>query len=456
MPSVNDVAGFPCYEVQFTKNGEINDPADLDGAVKFVADKKITDLFVISHGWNDDMDEARTLYANFFAKVRDVRAGGRVAGLDGRTFGVLSILWPSKRFADRQLTASGAAGVAPDVSDGVIVAHLESLKGMFANPVADKALDDAKSLVPQLKDSATARRQFADKIRSVLPAPDADPGEAAKTFATKDGDTILRDLKGPIVVSPPKGIKPGAAAGLFGDALRGAGNAISGAFHSVGGAIIDAGNGFNAAAERFLNYTTFFIMKDRSGVVGLGGVYQVLANVRAKAPGVKLHLIGHSFGARLVTAATLGPDKAVSIRPNTMTLLQGAFSHNGFAKKYDGKNDGFFRRVVDQKLVAGPVLISHTANDQAVGIAYAYASRISGDTSSAVGDANDDFGGIGRNGAQHMTPTEAVSLDLKPVSGSYTLKSGVLHNLHADVITGHSDICKQEVAYVLLTAVATT
>jgi len=49
--------------------------------------------------------------------------------------------------------------------------------------------------------------------------------------------------------------------------------------------------------------------------------------------------------------------------------------------------------------VAGPILITHTANDKAVGIAYALASRISGQTGAALGDATDVFGGIGRNGA---------------------------------------------------------
>ena len=52
-----------------------------------------------------------------------------------------------------------------------------------------------------------------------------------------------------------------------------------------------------------------------------------------------------------------------------MTLLQGAFSHNGFASKFDGSNDGGFRQVVAQKKVRGPILITHTRNDKAVGIA---------------------------------------------------------------------------------------
>jgi predicted MPP superfamily phosphohydrolase len=457
MPAVNDVAGFPCFEVQFTKSGALIDDDELDRADAFVADRGITDLFVISHGWNNDMREARELYAKFLGKVRDVRAAGHVAGLGGRTIGVLAVLWPSKKFAEQQFIPSGAAGTAPEVTDALVIAHLDSLKGVFDDPRADETLEEAKALVPQLKDRATARREFANKIRAALPKPDADPGEAAHAFVAKDGDTILMLLKDPIVVLPPKGAKHGAAAGLLDDALRGAGNAVGGALRSVGGVLIDAGRSINDAAERFLNYATYYQMKERAGAIGQGGVFQILTHLRTKAPGILLHLIGHSFGGRLMTAAALGPEGAAPIKPETMTLLQAAFSHNAFAKSYDGRNDGFFRRVLENEQLGGPVLITHTANDQAVGIAYAYASRISGDTGAAVGDANDAFGGIGRNGAQHMKPqTEAIFLDLAPVGKHYTLVPGVLHNLRADVIADHGDICKEEVAYVLLTAVAMT
>jgi hypothetical protein len=50
--------------------------------------------------------------------------------------------------------------------------------------------------------------------------------------------------------------------------------------------------------------------------------------------------------------------------------------------------------------VRGPILITRTRNDKAVGIAYPIASRINGVTAAALGDANDKFGGLGCNGTQ--------------------------------------------------------
>ncbi len=138
-----------------------------------------------------------------------------------------------------------------------------------------------------------------------------------------------------------------------------------------------------------------------------------------------------------------------------MTLLQAAFSHNGFAEKFDQTHDGFFRKVVTEHKVSGPIVITCTKNDNAVGVLYPLASLIAGQNASRLGDANDPFGGIGRNGAQ-KTP-EAVDGILETVGSTYHFQTGKLYNLNADAsITGHSDIAKNEVAYALLTAVATT
>jgi hypothetical protein len=168
-----------------------------------------------------------------------------------------------------------------------------------------------------------------------------------------------------------------------------------------------------------------------------------------------LHLIGHSFGGRLVSAAALGTGGIPPLKIETMSLLQAAFSHYGFANNFEGDKDGFFRKVVENKGVSGPILITHTKNDQAVGIAYPIASAIAQDDAAGLGDENDRFGGIGRNGAQ-KTP-EAVSLTLLPVDGTYQFEMGKLHNLLADnFIKDHGDICKPEVAYAILTALVMT
>jgi pimeloyl-ACP methyl ester carboxylesterase len=145
-----------------------------------------------------------------------------------------------------------------------------------------------------------------------------------------------------------------------------------------------------------LNLTTYYKMKGRAGDVGLRGVAQLLDTLATVRPNVRRHLAGHSFGARVVSAA------ATRHKPiHSITLLQGAFSHYGFAAAYDAETrPGFFRSVLDRHHHAGPLLITHTANDRAVGLAYAIASRLANQAGSQLGGPDDRYGGVGRNGAQ--------------------------------------------------------
>ncbi len=134
-----------------------------------------------------------------------------------------------------------------------------------------------------------------------------------------------------------------------------------------------------------------------------------------------------------------------------MSLLQTAFSHNGFSKSMNG----FFRAVVDQQRVKGPILVTYTKNDKAVGLAYPLASRINGDKTSAFGDENDVFGGLGRNGAQQMPSGETVAGRLLTADASYNFKTGKLFNLEASqFVTGHGDVAGKEIAHAVRVAMA--
>ena len=177
-------------------------------------------------------------------------------------------------------------------------------------------------------------------------------------------------------------------------------------FETASGPALDEGgaagigsflDSFKTAALNILNYTTYYEMKTRAGKVGNNGAAPLIDNLAAKVD--RIHLIGHSFGGRLVTAAA---KESTTNKLASLTLLQAAFSHNGFSKILKG----FFRSVVEAKRVSGPILITNTKNDKAVGLAYPIASRINNDTTMAIGDENDKFGGIGRNGAQKMESGE--------------------------------------------------
>ena len=66
-----------------------------------------------------------------------------------------------------------------------------------------------------------------------------------------------------------------------------------------------------------------------------------------------------------------------------------------------------FRTVLQDRRISGPLLVTHTKNDRAVGVAYPLASRIANDAAAALGDENDPYAGLGRNGAQRTPEANA-------------------------------------------------
>jgi pimeloyl-ACP methyl ester carboxylesterase len=194
-------------------------------------------------------------------------------------------------------------------------------------------------------------------------------------------------------------------------------------------------------------------MKERAGIVGAVGLMPLIAKLRNANPNVRIHLVGHSFGGRLVTsAANALPGRTWGQEASSMTLLQAAFSHFGLASNYaqTGLN-GAFQAVVSDPNVAGEIAITFTKADEAVGLAYPLASRLFNQVASAIGDPTDLYGGIGRNGA--LSTPEAVMDQLRPAGHAYTaLPAGRrVRNLLADgIIHDHGDVKGVEVAYVVM------
>jgi hypothetical protein len=440
-----ELAGFPYFEVQFTKKGEPFDCRETAAVLDAVGGGAIGELFAISHGWNNDIGEARSLYCAFFREVRRALDTGRAPQLAGRRIAALGVLWPAKRFADQDLIPGGAASLGGGIGDRAVQRQLDDLKGTFDQP-DEAVLEQAKRLVPDLERSPQAQREFVNLIRSVLPRPQDPTDDASDLFFNLPGDEVLRLLEPPIL----PGGGPGSGGGALGLGLMEEAGAAP-----VGGAagIGDFFSGITAAARRLLNYATYYQMKERAGKIGMRGMHALLRKIKTANPDLRVHLVGHSFGGRLVTAAALGPPESPSVAPASLTLLQSAFSHNGFARNFDGERDGFFREVVEKGKVAGPILITHTKNDRAVGIAYPIASRIARQDASDLGDEDDIFGGIGRNGALH-TP-EAEPGELLDVGGRYVFVPGKLYNLRADAhISGHSDVTGPAVVHAVLSAVS--
>jgi len=424
------------FDVEFRKDGSIHDDSQVSGLLNSL--NGLTDLLMLSHGWNNDKDEAAGLYDGFLRSVQQISDADVVPGAKRRRLGVVRVYWPSKKFADKDLIPGGGAASATKENENSLLHLLDELMkdpillgGHEVDESRRMPLDRAKELLPELS-SPEAQREFVQCLRAILNPDEKHEDDGSTEFFLQEPERLFENFTGPVNLSVVGGgggatSIAGGAAGFYSDLL----------------------DGITAGARRIANFATYYQMKSRAGSVGRNGLGLVLARVRGRKVDLPLHLVGHSFGGRVVTAAasTLETNNAGV----TLTLLQAAFSHNGFAVKFDHKHDGAFRTVLADKRVAGPVLITHTKNDRAVGIAYPLASRIARDVASALGEEKDPYGGIGRNGALRTPEAEGLAGVLKEVGEDYRFERHRVFNLRADnFIKDHGDVTGHQVAYAFL------
>ncbi|MEO7102191.1 MAG: serine-threonine protein kinase, partial [Gemmatimonadaceae bacterium] len=424
-------AGFPHWEVQFDANGGLAVPDTSPDEMAGLAD-----IFVFSHGWNNDATAARSLYERFFTEMRSVCDSN---GIAVATIGTVGILWPSMRWADESppVRAGGAAsttGGPPAVTDRKLV---EDLAQVFTSATQRAALTKLADLLDAKPADVASLNEFQAQMKQLV---------SADTDAAAPEDN-------------------GEANGLFGQNAHTVFQrfaAIAPQRHAGGAA--DIGDVFGSlwnGAKEALRATTYWEMKKRAGIVGSKGLGPWINRVQVKNPSLKVHLIGHSFGARLVSNSLTALSSNAPFSVESVFLLQGAFSHFAFAGKlpFDSSRSGAL--VGMNRRVDGPLCVTHSLKDTAVGTAYPLASITSHDDASAVSDALYRWGAMGHDGAQDSGATEAV---LGPVGTKYSFGIGAFINLDANsIITqggppsgAHSDIVHPEIAWAVLAAARLT
>jgi hypothetical protein len=404
------------------------DPASLTRAVATVTADGITDVLVLAHGWNETPLAALRLYTDLTDQVMTL-AGQRPA--ISQRFAAVGIIWPSLPWADEAHSGGGAAAVA---GDETMLLH-EAIRSGIEDPATRAALQDHAAHL----DTPTGRAAFVATLRSSLPPAEqlSDDDALPSVLHHGDAEELFRAAAG----AAPDAL-PGMPDDLEDDELLGGGAGFHLHLPSLSPREI---------ARQLVNLTSYYTMKDRAGKVGTGAVGQLLTALHAAPSSPVLHLAGHSFGARVVSSAAT----ATHVPVHSIGLLQGAFSHLGFAPTSPAHKPGAFRQALTTN-VTGPIIVTHTHRDLAVTLAYSIASRLARQSGDAFGGGRDDpYGGLGANGAVD-TPEAIDTTPLSPAEFRYTLTPRRIHNLKADAfIAGHSDIRGPEVANALLQAMTT-
>jgi len=414
------------WQLHFDENGASSGP-DPAGLVTSIAASGATDLFVMSHGWNNSDGDANALYEAMFPLIAaSPNTPARAA--------YLGVFWPSIWYPDPP-----AGGTDASLSGAQIAMSLtQSVPGAAGQlaqmgSLIDEGLAHVRAGTGTHAAQGAAVDQFHGLLQSVFTGTtgtEEDDGEAALLVSDNPQDDY-EALATTMGTAPAAGDAEGLA-DVFGAVWNGAKDA--------------------------LRVASFYQMKARAGTIGANGLAPFLVQLHTAAAALRVHLVGHSFGARLVSFALSGIPSAQESPVASLTLLQGAFSHWSFTRAADSPfaKAGALCAVADR--VAGPLTSTFTAADWAVGRWYPKASFLAQQDNQDV-DAPDRWGGIGADGYQRVRPGSDVVL---PLPAGTALASGTFYRADANAVIkdtsqsafagAHSDIEHPEVAALIVAA----
>ncbi len=98
-----EMAGFPFWELRFDETGRLVNAGEVDAFMVDLPTQQLTDLFIISHGWNNDREFARGMYGRFLGQMRSVLRSPPMAASEQARIGVAGVVWPSMRWADEDV-----------------------------------------------------------------------------------------------------------------------------------------------------------------------------------------------------------------------------------------------------------------------------------------------------------------------------------------------------------------
>ncbi|MGW2487148.1 serine-threonine protein kinase [Streptomyces sp. NPDC001606] len=420
----------PYWELTFDADGDV-DPPERDRLLAQVTERGVRDLIVFAHGWNNDRSGATALYRRFFAPVPGLAPGARI--------GYVGVIWPSMRFSDEPIpdfprtvaAAEAAAAPGPALDKDTRRALLETFPGRAS------VVDQLARMLDERPDGESGLREFG-RLARLLADGTGRPG-AADTDEAGEPALFTED--------------PAAVCAQFAEALRSVGPDGAGEEFSLP-------NPWEGAKE-LLRQMTYYTMKGRAGTVGEHGLGPLVGQLAGAAPGVRVHLAGHSFGGRLVSFALRGLPAGVRT-VKSVTLLQGAFSHYAFAARLPHDPDAAGTLKDRQSRIDGPLVCCHSHFDAALGTFYPLASRLSGDDRSVLGAdiaavLGPEWGAMGHDGVQAVPGT--VRLDLAaalrgplPASGCVNVDAAAVVRNGGAPSGAHSDIVHPELARLVLAA----
>jgi hypothetical protein len=431
--SLDDATAVPYYVIPFDKGGRCSGPETRSHLVNAVKQARFTDVFLFSHGWNNDWTVATRRYEDFMNGYIGMRQAHALPVPKPYRPLLVGVFWPSTALtfgADEegpQIAAGDAAAMDRAVAEertaiGEIAESLpdESVERFYALSQRD-GLTDAEAL------------ELAAIVQPLYSAGSDETGETGTPTPTE-------------IVGAWRGLVPER------DELEefGTANATPVAPQAAGiGGVLR-----KLDPRPILRALTVRRMKDRAGKVGAQGVGPLVRDLmsadQSAAQPSRLHLIGHSYGAK-VMLSSLAYGGAPPRKAHSLLLLQPAVSHLCFAERVPKTASAGGYRIVLER-VNPPVLSTFSAHDFPLTKVFHLALRRESDLGEAQIAASDDppsihaaLGGFGPRRAGERL------IDIHDVKQVYDFSGGapVVGLRGTRTIAGHGDISNESTWWAL-------
>jgi hypothetical protein len=422
-------ATVPWYVVPFDEQGRCKAPRTRADLLDALRANSFTHVFLFCHGWNNDWADAVSRYDDFvkgFAEMSERQGFARAPDyrpvLVGLFWPGISLVLPWERAP--QIAAAGTAASS---------AEADQLADAADRSVADIAARLPEADVPHFYELANRSELNAAGARELaaLILPLLGPGDEGEAEARDADDLVAAWRAGAAEIAPPGGVDVpddesfGIAAPVAGTAAPRAASFLN---------LLDP--------RHALRMATVWRMKDRAGTVGAAGVHELLRDVLAACTS-SIHLIGHSYGCKVVLSAAAAG--SLSRKVTSILLLQPAVSYLCFAVDADQEGHaGGYRGVLDR--VVQPVLSTFSSRDFALARLFHLAVRRKTDIGDQkiAGAPPSRFAALGGYGAGGLAPAEGREVDAHLEGDPYTEIAvpavRVVSINGSQPISGHGDV----------------
>lgn len=416
-----DLGGVPFYVIQFDKGGKCTSPEALKSLVE--ASRIRSDIFMFSHGWNNDWEAATARYDRFINHFTTVRQAEWAP--PDRTFNpvLVGVFWPSAALVMPGEQGPDIAGADPMAEDLAVLD--ESLQ-----PETQQRLRD---LVAQVAAGDPGLEELAGIVASTLDEGDNERGVPEPSIS---GEELLKVWK---VAFPETKREPVQHGGFIEEGEEVLGDPDAAMFNPLD------------LVRKALRLATVQQMKDRAGRVGGTGVAAMLRQLATESKG-RIHLIGHSYGAKVMLSALCnGP--APSRDVDSVLLLEPALSAYAFTDDFQGRRGGY-RDALDR--VRQPIITTKSGNDSPLTKFFHLAVRRNSDLAEVqIAGKVSDFAALGGYGPQ-LVPGGVEDLERMPdVGDAYPLDTAhrVIGVDGTEFIAAHGDVESDQTAWALLSQV---